>query len=193
MSIDARGGFKRVTADLLRRIEVSFDGGLVRRYELTYTKGAFDKTLLHSITESDGQGTVVGTHEFSYFDDIHAADGLYQAFHSQEWTVPGDDLGNGLLNVAPGSPGDASVLGSNASLEVGGHLYLGGSLTPGKRGSVGIKVGGSHTSSEGVVALVDVDGDNLPDKVFRKDDKVFYHKNLSGPHGELRFDEHAVN
>ena len=32
--IDARGGFKQVTADLLRRIDVTLDGDLVRRYDV---------------------------------------------------------------------------------------------------------------------------------------------------------------
>ena len=60
VQIDARGGFKRVTADLLRRIKVKFDGKLVRSYDLNYnadpygngsTGTAFDKTLLSSIVQ----------------------------------------------------------------------------------------------------------------------------------------------
>ncbi|MFC0629529.1 SpvB/TcaC N-terminal domain-containing protein, partial [Kribbella deserti] len=44
--IDARGGFKRVTADRLRKVEVKFGNELVRRYELSYITGAFGKSLL---------------------------------------------------------------------------------------------------------------------------------------------------
>src|SRR5262249_44254573 len=52
-TIDARGGFKRVTADLLRRVDVTLDGSLIRRYRFDYATGAFVKTLLHSITQDD--------------------------------------------------------------------------------------------------------------------------------------------
>jgi len=43
--------FKRVTADLLRRVEITMNDLPVRAYELAYTTGAFNKTLLNSITE----------------------------------------------------------------------------------------------------------------------------------------------
>src|SRR6185436_3170462 len=51
VTIDARGGFKRVTADLLRRVEVRFNNTLVRKYELNYQTGAFGKTLLKSVSQ----------------------------------------------------------------------------------------------------------------------------------------------
>jgi len=90
--IDARGGFKRVTADLLRRVDVTLDGGLIRRYELVYSTGAFDKTLLRSVAQFDDHGVLFDRHEFSYFDDIRDGQGNYQAFSPANWTTPGDNL-----------------------------------------------------------------------------------------------------
>src|SRR5215510_4724353 len=57
--IDARGGFKMVTADLLKRIEVTFNGAMVRAYDLEYEDGAFKKTRLTSITQRGDDGTAL--------------------------------------------------------------------------------------------------------------------------------------
>ncbi|MCT9929904.1 hypothetical protein N5079_06685 [Planotetraspora sp. A-T 1434] len=190
-TIDARGGFKRVTADLLRRVDVTLDGGLIRRYDFAYTTGAFQKTLLHSITQLDDHGALFNKHEFSYFDDIRDAQGDYQAFSSAQWSVPGDDLSKDALNLTPEQAGDASALNANTSTGEGGHLYVGVGDSDGKRNSAGVKVGFNHASDDGVLALIDVDGDELPDKVFRSGGSVKYRKNLSGPHGQLRFADQA--
>src|SRR5262249_4005387 len=64
--IDGRGGFKVVNADLLKRIDVTFDNDLVRRYDFLYQEGAFKKTLLRSITQSGENGAAFNTHTFSY-------------------------------------------------------------------------------------------------------------------------------
>jgi RHS repeat-associated protein len=190
-TIDARGGFKRVTADLLRRIDVTLDNGLIRRYELSYTTGAFFKTLLKSISQFDDRGALFNRHELDYYDDIRDGQGQYQAFDQAQWTVPGDGLAKGVLNLTPEQAGNASALNASTSTGVGGHLYVGAGITPGKSNSVGVKTGFSNDSNEGVLALVDVDADGLPDKVVRSGGAVKYRKNLSGPTGQLRFADQA--
>jgi RHS repeat-associated protein len=186
-TIDARGGFKRVTADLLRRVDVTFDGNLVRRYGFDYTTGAFFKTLLHSVSQYDSNGVLFNTHRFDYFDDIRDGQGHYQAFDLTNWNSPGDGLSSGALNLTPSQAGDASALSANTSTGGGGHLYVGVGTTSSKSNSVGVKVGFEHSAGEGLLALLDVDGDNLPDKVFRKGGSVQYRKNLSGPAGQPQF------
>jgi RHS repeat-associated protein len=191
-TIDARGGFKLVTADLLRTIEVKFNDTLVRRYELEYTTGAFDKTLLARIKQFDAAGVQVGAAtEFSYFDQVRDGS-AYQGFSPAAWTVPGDDLGNGVLNLTGQHAGEASVLGASSSASNGGHFYVGSSDLAHKGQSIGVSTGFDHTSNDGVLALVDVDGDNLPDKVFRKDGAVYYRKNLAKPGGPMAFSDAAV-
>lgn len=189
--IDARGGFKRVTADLLRRIDIKLDNALIRRYELTYTTGAFKKTLLRSIAQLDENGAPFNEHDFTYFDDIRDTDGNYQAFGSAQWTVPGDGLSKDVLNRTDDNAGKASALQASTSISGGGHLYLGFGDEPSKDGSAGVKMGFNRTSNDGVLALLDVDGDSLPDKVFRSEGTVKYRKNLSGPHGQARFSDEA--
>jgi RHS repeat-associated protein len=182
--IDARGGFKMVTAELLSRIDVTFNGGLVRRYDLAYAQGAFGKTLLQSITQSGANGTALGTHRFSYFDEVRQGDGSYNGFaQATSWNVGDDGITAGLLDQ-----GRASALSGALNTSVGGHLYVGfNPLAPTKQGSAGAKVGFTSSSTDGVLALVDLNGDNLPDKVFKQDGRIQFRLNTSGPAGGTSF------
>ncbi|MFG2999081.1 SpvB/TcaC N-terminal domain-containing protein [Streptomyces sp. NPDC048340] len=189
VQIDARYGFKRVTADLLRRIEVKLDGQLIRAYELNYKAGAFAKTLLTSVSQFSESNQLFNTHTFDYFDDVRDQSGNYNAFaDAAGWSVPDDDLG---VNIREG---EASAISANTSASFGAHLFAGYNVQglPTKEGSVGLKVGFSAGQSDGLSTLVDVNGDNLPDKVFRKNNDVFYRPNLAGPGGEAKFGDTPV-
>jgi len=182
--IDARGGFKMVTAELLSKIVVAFQGQTVRSYDLNYTQGAFDKTLLHSVTQRGANGTSLGTHTFSYYDDIRDSAGNYNAFApAVNWQVGADGVDAGLLGH-----GKASALSGSLSTTVGGHLYAGFNPTkPLKYGSAGGKVGFTHTTTDGQLALVDLNGDDLPDKVFKSGSGFSIRFNTSGPDGSTDF------
>lgn len=188
VQINARYGFKEVIADLLRRVEVKLDDQLIRAYEFDYRTGAFAKTLLESVSQYGEDDRLFNTHRFDYFDDARDQSGGYTAFAAAEgWTVPDDDLG---VNVRDG---EASALSSNTTVSGGGHLYVG--YNPGapvKSGSAGVKVGVNAGMSDGLLALRDVNGDNLPDKVFRKNGAIFYRPNLSGPDGRSKFGDTPV-
>ncbi|MEV0620628.1 SpvB/TcaC N-terminal domain-containing protein, partial [Nonomuraea sp. NPDC050404] len=187
VSISALGGFKQVMADLLRRVEVRLNDELIRRYDFVYAQGAFNKTLLSKIQQYDAAGKLFNSHELGYFDDIRDASGAYTAFQRVEWTSPDDGLSNGLVNgIRPGA-GEAGALNGNTSTSAGGHLYTGWGPLPSKSNSVGVKAGFSRGSDEGLLALVDVDGDSLPDKVFASGGGYVFRKNLSRPGGEPRF------
>ncbi len=181
--IDARGGFKMVTAELLARIDVTFSGALVRRYDLEYAPGAFGKTLLRAVTQRGADDTVLHTHRFSYYDEVSAG-AEYNGFASAEnWAVGDDGVTAGLLDH-----GQASSLSGALSTSVGGHLYVGFNPTaPTKQFSGGAKVGFTHSSTDGVLAMVDLNGDNLPDKVFKKDGSISFRLNTSGPDGSTDF------
>ncbi len=182
--IDARYGFKKVTADLLRRVEVKLDDQLIRAYELNYRTGAFAKTLLTSVSQFGESNQLFNTHTFDYFDDVRDQSGNYNAFaDAAGWSVPDDDLG---VNIREG---EASAISANTSAGFGAHLFAGYNVQglPTKEGSVGLKVGVSAGQSDGLSTLTDVNGDNLPDKVFRKNNDVFYRPNLAKPGGEPKF------
>ncbi|SMD26223.1 SpvB/TcaC N-terminal domain-containing protein [Kibdelosporangium aridum] len=180
-TIDARGGFKKVTADLLRKVEVTFGDQLIRRYELNYQAGAFGKTLLKAVSQFGDNGAPFHTHDFAYHDDIRDGQGNYQAFARTDWTSPGDNLGT--------AAGPASALNSSSSTGAGGHLYVGFGPNRTKSGSIGAKTGFAASRDEGLLALADMDGDTLPDKVIRTGNGVAYRKNLAKPGGQAKFSD----
>ncbi|MBP2329516.1 RHS repeat-associated protein [Kibdelosporangium banguiense] len=188
VEIDARNGFKQVTADLLRRIEVFIDDKPIRAYELDYRTGAFGKTLLHQVSQYGEDLRIFNTHTFDYFDDIRTEKGEYRAFSDAAgWTTHNDSLGASVPD------GQASAVAASTSSSAGGHLYVGfNPAVARKSGSAGGKAGFNAGSSEGLLALTDVNGDSLPDKVFRTGSGVFYRPNLSGPGGQPKFGDTPI-
>ncbi|MBI4951311.1 MAG: hypothetical protein HY908_04705, partial [Myxococcales bacterium] len=192
--IDGRGGFKRVTAERLSRVEVRFDGELVRAWELGYREGAFHKSLLERIRVF-GVGNVPfpeNEHAFDYFDEVRLPSGEYAGFEPPAAWSAGDDAAAGLdvpsaaVNVL--GDGQPSVLGGSSSTQIGVHTYVGfNPLSPTKQDSVGLKVGSSRSNGTAKTALVDLNGDGLPDKVFATPGGVAYRLNESGPFGLPRF------
>ncbi|MFL6653730.1 MAG: toxin TcdB middle/N-terminal domain-containing protein, partial [Sulfurifustis sp.] len=194
--IDARGGFKMVTAELLKQIDVTFNNQLVRRYEFGYNENpygdnrpgtAFNKTVLTSVSQFGSGGQFFNKHTFSYFDEARDSNGNYRGFAgTTDWAIGNDGIGLDLLGE-----GTASVLGGTQSTTKGGHLYVGigpydGQLWS-KVNTKGGKVGHSQSNSETLVTMADVNGDGLPDKVFKGGGGLAYRPNLSGPNGQTLF------
>jgi RHS repeat-associated protein len=178
--ISARGGFKMVTADLLSQISVSFNGQAVRSYQLAYKTGAYNKSLLTTLTQYDASGALFNQHQFTYWDEARDGSSNYLGFTSSAWSTASDNV--------------PSALGGQQGSGGGGHLYVGVSPYGNKSFSVGAKIGSSFSDSSGLVALVDIDGDGLPDKVYYDSgSQTFsYHKNMSGPGGQPSFNSTSV-
>ena len=196
--IDGRGGFKRVTAETLKRIEVYYDKLLIRAWNLQYKEGAFHKLLLTSIEERGENNAIFpgNVHTFSYFDEIreNANDDKsdfkgYAA--AKPWAHQNNDNVRVELPVASAvdpSIGEVSLLGGGSSRGSGTHSYTGFSPTnPSKTNSVGFKVGQSNATTQAKLVFMDVDGDGLPDKVFESAQGYQYRRNLSGPAGGTAF------
>ncbi len=199
--IDCRSGFKMVTADRLARIDIALgqpspkyqqvnvSTGLIRSYEFEYEIGAFEKSLLKSITQLGENGEFFNEHEFDYFDEVRGS-GTYAGFSLDDsaWSVIDDGVEAGFYG------GEASALGGFLSSSISGHLYVGFSTCwAGKQFSFGGKGGFNVSETEEVVSLTDLDGDALPDKVFRAvDGNLYYRRNLSGPDGNFAFSSIAL-
>jgi RHS repeat-associated protein len=193
---DARGGFKRETADLLRRVDVSLGSQLIRSYEFKYNENpygdnqpgtAFYKTLLTSISQYGAKGTLFNKHDFTYYDEARNSSGNYLGFAaSTSWNVGSDNISAGLMGY-----GAASALGGNTGSGGGGHIYIGVGTADkdvtDKTNTAGLKVGYNQSDSEALLTMADMDGDGLPDKVFKGSDGFYYRKNLSGPRGNAVF------
>jgi len=182
VQISGRLGFKQVTADLLRKINITYDGQPIRSYELLYETGAFYKTLLTLIIEYDQAGDKFAQHSFEYFDEVREADGKYQPFKMSDstWNAGNDNVKSEFLGLIED---DISALGGSESSNYGFGLIvtLGIGFDPATK-SFSIGGGGSYGrgTSTGRIAMVDIDGDRLPDKVFKIGSELYFRKNLSG-------------
>lgn len=180
--ISYRTGMRRVVADLLGEIIISYDGQIIRTYQLNYIVGAFEKTLLSSISEYDQNGAFFYEYKFEYYDDVRD-DGVYQPFGDEvTWSVPNDAVEfSSISGSVDGFNSQPTVLGGAKSWSIGGGLAItiGPPFNPAcKDNSVGPNGGYVNTNSTGLTALVDIDGDGLPDKVWKEDGKIYYRPNL---------------
>ncbi|GEM_PF-1329699 len=204
--LDGTGRYLDLTWERLARIEVrhgeltldptrerSFpaDSGaddLAARYDLAYRDAArspFGKSLLESVTQGAHDPDVAATHEFTYFDEVGDATAGYSGFASaQPWST-GDDMGDRTWldsNVSAGA------LGGSENNSGEGHAYIGfNAFVPQKVGSFGgsIQIGGGETV--GVAEWIDLNGDGLPDKVYRAGGTIgggiSYRLNTGGANG----------
>jgi RHS repeat-associated protein len=164
VQIDARGGFKQVTANLLKRVDVKFNGATVRSYGFEYQEGAFKKTLLKSISQSGTDGRKFNEHSFAYYDDIRNPDGTYKGFGGPMVVNTGTD---NLVYSTAGGRFPHTVLGGTEGRSAGFDGYVGVGLAVGTKNiNVGVGFGASRAKSQGSNSFIDVDGDGLPDKVF---------------------------
>ena len=191
ITINGRLGFKQVTSDLLKKIAVKFDGQDVRSYELNYSEGAFYKTLLQNVKEFDAAGVVFTTHTFDYYNDVQVG-GSYQPLKApEEWKPQNDDVKGTFLNPIPFFNDNASALGGNKS--IGGGFGVAVTIGPddndvsSKTNTAGVVFGFNYSVNEGMLAMVDINGDGLVDKVYKKDDQLFFRANKSGPNGNVVF------
>jgi|GEM_PF-441336 len=196
--VNAKGGFARVTTDRLNEIDVKLNAyngilpnQLIRSYLFTYQTGAFSKSLLTSVQQMGPNNTPFpgNTHTFTYFNQIQPDPvnnpGLYNGFSAVAVNPPQTNVGTGVSGLLAG---DANALNTSSSTEVGGHIYLGVGLGFGKGSSAGVKFGYNSSDNTGALQLIDVNGDGLPDLVYKKSDgNLYYRANLNGPSGTLQF------
>ncbi|MDR1345424.1 MAG: hypothetical protein LBK03_01800 [Bacteroidales bacterium] len=189
ITFHGRYGFMEVTNDLLYKIKVKHNDALIKEYKLSYHNNG-KKTLLTAINESSynerypssGTGEVhTVSHTFEYYpetisfgnettintgNDADALIGDYadSALHSSYSSAETDETGK--LESKVKRPGSILEKGTDATSTTAS----------------------TSTSDEEVLMLTDIDGDNLPDKVFRnrQNDKVYYRK-LHFENGELFF------
>ena len=205
-TLDATGRYLDLLAEQLASVEVwhgdlKFNGErdydrLATQYDLGYATGPFGKTLLSTVTQGAGTSAAV-THTFEYFNEVQDSAGSYAGFATDPTWDTGDmgdadDIGDRAFldeNISGGA------LGGSESNSAEGHVYVGfNPAIPQKVGSFGasIQIGGGQT--DGIEELIDLNGDGLPDKVWKEDGQatasaVWYRLNLGGPSGEQKFSE----
>lgn len=195
--VDAGLGYVDVLATRLATLEVHHgapNGGAARtydnlavRYEFAYADGGatpFEKSLLTSVTQSGGTSDTA-VHTFDYFDEVGTRDSGYTGFgDSGTWNTGNDLSTRSMLDETV----QAGAMGASESNSAEGHAYIGfNALIPDKNGSFGgnLQIGGGNTQA--LAEFLDINGDSLPDKVWKDGSQLKYRLNTSGPDGGTSF------
>jgi len=171
--VNLTSGIKEVDDRQLTKIEVKYDGTVIKDYRLDYITGDFGKKLLESIGEYHG-GTLFYEHEFTYnqvksiklsttpevikFKDLLASSQIY------------DDIDPGFVQKAmtPVMPASMLKTTQTSGWTTGGALGTGATPvlvdgTPTKEWTFSAKLGYSENYSHDKVSMQDVNGDGLQD------------------------------
>ncbi|MBO9583458.1 MAG: hypothetical protein J7574_04795 [Flavobacterium sp.] len=198
-----RYGFLTSEQKLLTKVTVNHLGKTLRSYDFVYKAGdgAFKKTLLEKVVQNDAAGSKFNEHIFDYYDDVKASEGYVPFKAKEDWNTGADNVtGNAVITKADISKDGIifndkiSALGGGVSTSGGFSLYVGVGPNDGGINSTSNTAGAnfSYSSSEskGFLALVDINGDGLVDKVFRESGKIYYRPNL----GDKTFgDRYQIN
>ena len=180
-----RLGIMQRDKGLLRKVTVKNNGQQLRSYSLNYEEGPFGKILLKSIDQNDSRDGKVATQSFDYYNDLK--NGLFSS-KEEIWKAEGEDYEPFLSHSVRGCDDNLSILGGGASKSrtTGGGTMIGVGFTGGTV-NVGPSFSNSKSSNTGKVAFVDIDGDGLPDKLFKQGNELFYRKNMSADGKDLLF------
>ena len=180
-----RLGIMQRDKGLLRKVTVKNNGQKLRSYSLNYEEGPFGKMLLKSIDQNDSRDGKVATQSFDYYNDLK--NGLFSS-KPEIWKAEGEDYEPFLSHSVRGCDDNLSILGGGASKSrtTGGGTMIGVGFTGGTV-NVGPSFSNSKSSNTGKVAFVDIDGDGLPDKLFKRGNELFYRKNMSADGKDLLF------
>ena len=180
-----RLGIMQKDKGLLRKVTVKNNGQQLRSYTLNYEEGPFGKMLLKSIDQHDSRDGKVATQSFDYYNDLK--NGLFSS-KAELWKAQSDDYESFLSHSVHGCDDYLSLLGGGASKSrtTGRGIMIGVGFTGGTV-NVGPSFSNSKSSNTGKVAFVDIDGDGLPDKLFKRGNKLFYRKNMSADGKDLLF------
>jgi RHS repeat-associated protein len=180
--INANSGYIQRDLDLLRRVIITYNNDPVRSYTLQYREGVFARTLLESITELDASGNEFYKHRFGYYDDTHVNNSFIPFGSAVKWTLPDDNLKNPFLNPVNLFFDNVSSLGGSGSSGGAGGVAATVGLLDGKPFLKSLTAGGNvsyqSSESEGFLSLTDLNGDGLPDKVYKKNNRIYYRPNL---------------
>lgn len=195
---NARYGYLTSSNRLLEKVSIDFMGEGLRSYAFSYVDGAFHKDMLESVRQYDDSGKEFAFQTFDYYDDVQSGNG-YVPFKSESetWNTHNDGLDAGFINplqVAGGRFSDKpTALGGTTSSSTSGSFYLGVGLADGgkwKSNTIGGSYNYSKDTSKGLSTFADLNGDGLPDKVYRKDGALYYRPQLRDfDNGEVSYGE----
>ena len=174
---NGRLGILQVESALLQRVSIKNNGTLLRAYDMHYDTGVFGKTILVGIDQKDSKDNLVGTQTFDYYNDVEK--GMFSA--PVTYTSDADDYERVGLTKTKLFSDELSLLGAGYAKNntVGGGIMVGAGWGP-FTVNVGASYSYNKSKNEGRMALIDINGDGLPDKLWKgKDKKLYYRLNLN--------------
>ena len=204
--VSANRGFKEVTASNLCNIAVCFNNRAIRYYLfLTENCRASNfKTRLTDVVQL--YKTSNGILPCSYLKELGVTDTLVST-HFDYYNYPetnqmfGDTVSLSLNDddikstfITSGSAlAKATALGGTRgkSWNIGGTMTVGiGPVVPLTTASVGGNFNYSRSKSEGALTLIDLDGDGLADKVYKKGRKLYFRKHIADSEYHFHYDSY---
>ena len=175
---DARYGFLTVSRRLLTKATVNFLGSTLRSYVFSFSDGKFGKKLLSRITHRDQANATVSWQSFTYHDKVASGNYFKGAEDAESVSLYDAGLSAGFAVPSVGAAKNApTALGGESTSSTGFGLYAGvGVMGTGifKENTGGFQFDYNTDTTEGMETFVDINGDGLPDKVYRKDGTVSF-------------------
>lgn len=195
VQVNARNGVVQVTKDLLKEIKVSFEESgtskTIRTYRFDYEKHVFVKSQLVKIAEYDANGELFYSNTMEYHNKDEngttiTESNFIDSNQSDVWDhqsngIDGDLLLGGLAaSISNEFSNRGSALGSTKGWGLNGGLYVGfGAPCSGTNlFTGGVNYNYSYSESNGLITFMDVNGDGLPDKIYRDNGSLKFRPNL---------------
>ncbi|MFL9839284.1 toxin TcdB middle/N-terminal domain-containing protein, partial [Flavobacterium sp. ST-75] len=189
--INNRNGYTQIIDDLLTEIQVSFVQGSssqrIRTYRFDYEEQAFGKQHLIKVSEFDTANKLFYTNTMEYYDQVGSGDIISST--STTWSNGSDDEITSLLYDIASDTGiipNGSALGTSTSSGSSFALRAGVGIgyNPWQvNTTIGFSGNYSKSDQDTKISFIDINGDGLPDKVYKNDNGVFYRPNTGNGFG----------
>ena len=164
--LDSRGTFPSKLARRLQQVSVFYRNTLVRTWQFTYMPNEFGQSLLATFAETDpGRSAPFYEYSFDYYAlPQHMNQGTFQGYDAfgpeETWKLDSGAPFKGLNTTNTTSVGRISTWASSSPSGCRSSERSTGA-------NFGIRGGFQSTTSASAGSLLDVNGDGLPDLVWR--------------------------
>ena len=205
ISIAANKGFKEVTASTLCNIAIGYNNRYFKYYvfETECGRNTNFKTRLKNVAVlHETADTLLSCTSLRYLSndsftcthfDYYNYPGVSELFGEPTTITLTDDTIKSTFVTGGGNMAKATALGGTRgkSWNIGGTVTVGvDPVVPLTTISVGGNFNYSRSKSEGALTLIDLDGDGLADKVYKKRGKLYYRKHVADSEYHFHYDSH---
>ena len=183
---DARYGYLTSSNELLEQVNIYFEGKFLRGYKFEYKdNSSFYADLLESISHIDSKGNVFASHKLDY----HDFEGSLYEEDEKHYSVK-HNIKNIFEGVGDLFAGKVSMISGGSSMD---GFSVGGGANAGVLAFYGgVNYSYGHNNSRGNIALTDLNGDGVPDRVYMDGNSLYYQPALPNGEGDKRFGDPVV-